>query len=146
MRRFDKIKNIRKANLLVEQRYLESKVLIKENNNMDISLLKTLVAKYPNLVRYFENSSTGYRYVFKINADETLVNKKGNLLPHYIIGIGTAYSDEPIENHQWIITKYTYTPTGRRKQVDFGVYDSHEVKKVYSTMNRIIKFLLRESS
>jgi len=32
MRRFDKIKNIRKANLLVEQRYLESKDLIKEND------------------------------------------------------------------------------------------------------------------
>ena len=31
MRRFDKTKNIRKANLLAEQRYLESKGLIKEN-------------------------------------------------------------------------------------------------------------------
>ena len=32
MRRFDKNKNIQKANLLVEQRYLESKGLLKEDN------------------------------------------------------------------------------------------------------------------
>ena len=32
MRRFDKIKNIRKANLLVEQRYLESKGLVNEHD------------------------------------------------------------------------------------------------------------------
>jgi hypothetical protein len=32
MRRFDKKDNIRKANLLSEQRYLESKGLINENN------------------------------------------------------------------------------------------------------------------
>jgi hypothetical protein len=33
MRRFDKVENIRKANLLAEQRYLESKGLINENND-----------------------------------------------------------------------------------------------------------------
>ena len=34
MRRFDKITNIEKANLLSEQRYLESKGLLKENGPM----------------------------------------------------------------------------------------------------------------
>ena len=33
MRRFDKLKNIHAANLLVEQRYLVSKGLLKENQN-----------------------------------------------------------------------------------------------------------------
>lgn len=35
MRRFDKDKNIQKANLLAEQRYLQSKGLLKEN--LDVS-------------------------------------------------------------------------------------------------------------
>jgi len=34
MRRFDKTKNIQKANLLIEQRYLESKGVIYENYNL----------------------------------------------------------------------------------------------------------------
>ena len=33
MRRFDKNENIRKANLLAEQRYLQSKRLINENED-----------------------------------------------------------------------------------------------------------------
>lgn len=38
MRRFDKNKNIKKANLLVEQRYLNSKGLINENDSEDWDL------------------------------------------------------------------------------------------------------------
>jgi hypothetical protein len=42
MRKFDKIKNIKKANLLSEQRYLESKGFLKENINTALdNLLKT---------------------------------------------------------------------------------------------------------
>lgn len=42
MRKFDKIKNIKKANLLSEQRYLESKGFLKENINIALdNLLKT---------------------------------------------------------------------------------------------------------
>lgn len=39
MRRFDKIANIEKANLLAEQRYLEGKGLVKESNNEDNDIL-----------------------------------------------------------------------------------------------------------
>ena len=35
MRRFDKKKNIQNANLLAEQRYLQSKGLLKENNMLE---------------------------------------------------------------------------------------------------------------
>lgn len=41
MKRFDKIKNIKKANLLAEQRYLQSKGLINENTN-ETSLNETV--------------------------------------------------------------------------------------------------------
>lgn len=37
MRRFDKKQNIAKANILTEQRYLQSKGLIKEGDKMDIN-------------------------------------------------------------------------------------------------------------
>lgn len=35
MRRFDKLKNIRQANLLAEERYLKSKGLLKESDNIE---------------------------------------------------------------------------------------------------------------
>lgn len=35
MRRFDKIKNIKKINILTERRYLQSKGLLKENYNIE---------------------------------------------------------------------------------------------------------------
>jgi hypothetical protein len=38
MRRFDKNENIRKANMLAEQRYLKSKGLISENDSEDWEL------------------------------------------------------------------------------------------------------------
>ena len=39
MRRFDKKENIRKANILVEQRHLQSKGLLSENDNKELNVL-----------------------------------------------------------------------------------------------------------
>ena len=44
MRRRDKLKNIQKANILAEQRYLKSKGLINETDN-ELSLLKEEICK-----------------------------------------------------------------------------------------------------
>lgn len=52
MRRFDKTKNIRKANLLAEQRYLESKGLIKESTGHQNSVEFVKSMNPPNLASY----------------------------------------------------------------------------------------------
>ena len=49
MRRFDKLKNIHAANLLVEQRYLVSKGLLKENQNPEP------IGKFGDYDLYYEN-------------------------------------------------------------------------------------------
>lgn len=53
MRKGDKLKQVEKANLLAEQRFIESKGLITEDTSTDIEtkikeLLYTLVGLYPN--------------------------------------------------------------------------------------------------
>jgi hypothetical protein len=61
MRRFDKIKNIKNVNLLAEQRHLESKGLIKEeessNNNHDRNAMINILARYGRNREGLENLS-----------------------------------------------------------------------------------------
>jgi hypothetical protein len=61
MRRFDKIKNIKNVNLLAEQRHLESKGLIKEedspNNNHDRNAMINILARYGRNREALENLS-----------------------------------------------------------------------------------------
>jgi hypothetical protein len=63
MRRFDKDKNIQKANLLAEQRYLESKGLIKEGEintkQVDFDKLRTLdYAEFLKALDYLDDNQT----------------------------------------------------------------------------------------
>jgi hypothetical protein len=138
MRRFDKNNNIKKANLLSEQRYLQSKGLISENSDIDISLLKNLTIDYPNLVKYYPNSSSGLEHTFTINGDESLSDVNGVLLPWYQIGLNNNDS-------LWYIEKHTYTPGGRNLDKTTHKFDKNNIKDVYLAVNRILKFIINKS-
>jgi hypothetical protein len=81
MRRFDKRTNIIKANLLAEQRYLESKGLIKEEENT-----KSTIQKPEDLDKLIISAFSGDNLGFKINNVY-----KANVSNHY-----QRRSDTPI--------------------------------------------------
>lgn len=61
MRRFDKKDNIRKANLLSEQRYLESKGLISENEDWDLESRKQQYGINPEIDQEELNDENTYK-------------------------------------------------------------------------------------
>jgi hypothetical protein len=61
MRRFDKKDNIRKANLLAEQRYLQSKGLINENEDWDLESRKQEYGINPEIDQEELNSENTYK-------------------------------------------------------------------------------------
>tara|TARA_B100000497_G_scaffold118432_1_gene144722 strand:+ start:1380 stop:1847 length:468 start_codon:yes stop_codon:yes gene_type:complete len=153
MRRHDKKQNIRKANLLFEQRCNESKEVIKENDeyeDLDVDKLKTLVSEYPDLVDYYPRLHlAGLKHRFNINKDESLTyGEFKELLPWYDIGIveaKEAFGGRPASDAHWQIEKHTYTPNGRGLHKVTHTFPVEDTEKVYKVMKRVIGFLLKKS-
>ena len=59
MRRQDKRKNIEQANLMLEQSYLKSKGLLKEDENMEQDKMYELIEKASNLLEKYGKDADG---------------------------------------------------------------------------------------
>jgi hypothetical protein len=107
MRRFDKNENIRKANLLAEQRYLKSKGLISENDNEDWEL-EDRKQQYginpeiePTDLQYNELREDGNEQMFI--PEEIFKLEQFEMDSYNIVEFNHGYDDSEIE--------YTYTET-----------------------------------
>jgi len=89
MRRFDKIKVIRKANLLNEQRYFESKGLMVENDN-SVERIKNALSIYGDIINFFE---TPISKKFKIGDRRKISDKNGIFLPELSVELRNEIYD-----------------------------------------------------
>ena len=119
MRRFDKNENMRKANLLAEQRYLTSKGLINESydevtvNNIDENRFKHWKRQYEELLRNPQISN--FVNNFKKYRDQALGNVEFEVKP--------AFSDVIVR----FVDKDTPSTQGRGKYFDPKVNSSSEL-------------------
>ena len=108
MRRFDKLNNIRKANLLSEQRYLQSKQILTEDALKDV--LKGMKGKIWNIIKDYYSETKDYDYdddysrlnIFRNGDDETerldVLDEEGYYdFPRFKNQIKNLIADETID-------------------------------------------------
>ena len=134
MRRFDKIKVIQKANILAEQRYLESKSIINETNDGGIERIKNSLSVYGDIIKFFE---TPVAKKFKIGEKEKNIDKKGMFLPVLEIILNNEIYDKetnsfiPNSESVWDIWLDDFTPLGRdRRKLILSTNNVDEIIKV----------------
>ena len=112
MRRFDKLNNIRKANLLSEQRYLQSKQILTEDAQKDAlkDVLKGMKGKIWNIIKDYYSETKDYDYdddysrlnIFRNGDDETerldVLDEEGYYdFPRFKNQIKNLIADETID-------------------------------------------------
>jgi hypothetical protein len=94
MRKFDKIKNIQMANILVEQRYLEYKGLINEEVSTDL-----LMNKIPFLKRFELDPDSDSNFIlFTYNKKVKDVEVSNQLFKNISVHLGDYGNESNIEN------------------------------------------------
>ena len=85
MRRFDKTKNMLKANILAEQRYMESKGLIKEYSDIEIGADKYDEMENLKKEANFGNNLTNLLEEGKYTTEYNIEGDMGNIVSYYAI-------------------------------------------------------------
>jgi hypothetical protein len=143
MRRFDKIKVIRKANLLNEQRYFESKGLMVENDN-SVERIKNALSIYGDIINFFE---TPISKKFKIGDRRKISDKNGIFLPELSVELRNEIYDRktnsfiPNSESFWEIILHDYTPNGRDR--DKVILNTNNVDEVIKVMNKYAKKIIK---
>lgn len=136
MRRFDKTKNILKANLLAEQRYIESKRLIKEGNNEDKDVLsESSIDLRMSVLGLCKNNNGMFKSEKQASFLKSMIDQRDGLVGH--TEHGRPYFAEYDDNGITKITVGTNPPELYWERKEQGILRPVDIKSIKSFQHKI---------